>query len=77
MITDRSVGPNSFVDCRQPYNDQTPPPKYFDRQIILAPLPNKKEDILKGLEELPSGGLICVDKEAMEKQKGVLVDVVK
>lgn len=32
---------------------------------------------MKGLKEQPYGGLVCVDKEAMERQKGVLVDVLK
>lgn len=32
---------------------------------------------MKGLVEPPYGGLVCTDEEAMERQKGVLVDVVK
>ena len=30
MATTDSVGPNSFVDCRQPYHHESPPPRYFD-----------------------------------------------
>ncbi len=37
----------------------------------------KKEEILKGFKEAPEGGLICTDEEAMERQKGVLIEVVK
>lgn len=44
---------------------------------MLAPLPTKKEEILRGLTEPAFGGLVCTDQEAMERQKGVLVDVVK
>jgi len=33
----------------------------------LTPLPTRKEDILRGLEEMPSGGLICTDQEAMDR----------
>jgi len=65
------------VDNRQGYDHLAPPPKYFDLDTLLAPLPTKKEDILKGLTEPPFGGLVCTDQEAMERQKGVLVDVVK
>ena len=57
---------------------KSPPPKYFTQEILLAPLPSNKEDILRGLEEHAThGGLICIDQEAMERQKGVLVNVVK
>jgi hypothetical protein len=48
-----SVGKNSFVDCRQPYSHLAPPPKYFDLEILLQPLPVAKDDILRGLEILP------------------------
>jgi hypothetical protein len=65
------------VDSRQEYDHASPPPKYFDDEIILAPLPSKKSEIMKGLIEPPFGGLVCTDEEAMERQKGVLVDVVK
>ena len=75
--TEVGVGPNSFVDFRQGYSERCPPPKYFTQEILLTPLPTRKEDILKGLEEMPSGGLVCTDQEAMERQKGVLVNVVK
>jgi hypothetical protein len=33
----------------------------------LAPLPTKKEEILYGLEEQEYGGLVCTDKEALDK----------
>jgi hypothetical protein len=49
------------VDSRQNYDEKCPPPKYFTENILLAPLQNKKDEILKGLEEQPYGGLICTD----------------
>lgn len=61
------VGPNSFVDYRQPSDKKSPPPKYFDESVLLEPLPTCKEDIMKGLKEMEYGGLQCVDKEAMER----------
>jgi hypothetical protein len=72
-----SVPPLSFVDPRQPYNHKCPPAKYFTEEILTAPLPTSKEMILKGLEEQEYGGLVCRDQEALDKQKGVLVDVLK
>ena len=77
LNTTASVDPNSFVDYRQPFHHESPPPKYFDPEILLNPLPSAKVDILKGLVEPPFGGLVCTDQDAMERQKGVLVDVVK
>jgi hypothetical protein len=77
MSTTTSVGGCSFVDNRQPYDHSSPPPKYFDNDTLLILLPTKKEELLKGFTEPPFGGLVCTDQEAMERQKGVLVDVVK
>lgn len=31
----QSVGPNSFVDYRQPYKKKAPPPKYFTEDVLL------------------------------------------
>ena len=78
LSSTKPVGPNSFVDFRREYDHASPPPKYFDEEILLALLPTVKKDIMKGLiEPEPFGGLVCTDQEAMDRQKGVLVDVVK
>lgn len=61
------MGEYSFVDPRSDFDRSSPPPKYFDEEIILNPLPVRKEDILKGLIEPPFGGLVCTDQEAMER----------
>lgn len=54
-----------------------PPPKYFTEKHLNEGLPVKKDDILRGFEMKKSGGLICMDQEAIEKQKGVLGNVVR
>lgn len=73
-----AVGKYSFADKRQPYSNESPPPKYFSNDLLLNfGLSNKKDEILKGLIIPPQGGLICVDQEAMERQKGVLAEVLK
>jgi hypothetical protein len=57
-----AVGPKSFVDFRRDYDHASPPPKYFDDEILLTQLPTAKKDIMKGLvEPEPHGGLICTD----------------
>ena len=65
------------MDSRQPYDDKCPPPIYLDNETLMKPLPISKADILQGLEEREFGGLVCTDEEALERQKGVLVDVLK
>ncbi len=61
MSSQVAVGPNSFVDNRQPYNPKSPPPKYFTEDMLLTPLPICKEEILKGMIEPANGGLVCID----------------
>jgi len=40
-------------------------------------LPVTKDEILKGFEKYVKGGLVYTDQEALDKQKGVLVEVLK
>ena len=62
------MGPNSFVDSRQPYYSHIPPPRHFTDAELLDPLPVLKEDILRGLVcPADKGGLICMDEEMMER----------
>jgi len=56
---------------------QAPPPKYLTPEELRKPLPTKKEDVMAALEESPFGALICTDKDAMDRQKGILVDVLR
>lgn len=72
-----AVGPYSFVDCRQDYDPKCPPPTYLPYKDVNAPLPIEKEDIFAKFEFCEKGGLRCTDEEAMERQKGVLKEVVK
>lgn len=71
------VGPYSFVDIRQDYDSSCPPPTYLQYEDVNAKLPVEKAEIFEKLEFLEKGGLKCTDEEAMERQKGVLKDVVK
>ena len=72
-----SVGPFSFVDIRQDYDEECPPPTYLHYRDVHLKLPVEKEDIFEKFEFCERGGLRCTDEEAMERQKGVLKDVVK
>ena len=71
------MGPNSFVDSRQEYRPNCPAAIYFDEKILTEPLPQDKAVILKSFKEQKNGTLVCTDKEILDKQKGVLVDVLK
>ena len=62
MSTTNAVGPFSFVDFRHKYDHASPPPKYFDEEILLAQLPQIRKEIMRGLiEPEPFGGLVCTD----------------
>ena len=67
---------NSFVKPGD-IDPLCPPPLYFTEEEMTKPLATDKKEIFKGLEETKIGTLICTDKEAMDRQKGILVDVVK
>ena len=72
-----SVGPYSFVNIRQDYDQECPPPTYLPYEDVNEKLPIEKDEIFEKFEFCKSGGLRCTDEEAMERQKGVLKDVVK
>ena len=59
--TTKGVGIYSFVDSRQQYIENCPPPKYLTEEMLTNPLPVHKEDILKGFITPAKGGLICID----------------
>lgn len=71
-------GPNSFADPRVPSTEEhCPAPKYLSNEVVLTPLPTRKNDYLSGLQLNNEGCLVCTDQEALDKQKGVLTNVVK
>ena len=70
-----SVSPYSFVDHRQKFHDESPPPTYLPYETLDGELPTEYEDLFLDLTLNPSGGLICTNEEAMDKQKGIIKDV--
>lgn len=68
---------NSFADPNLQHDEFCPPPKYLSNQVLLKSLPVRKQEILAGLIVNDEGCLVCTDQEALEKQKGVLVNVAK
>jgi hypothetical protein len=72
-----AVPPYSFVDSNQEYDSKSPPPTYLPYDQVAIKLPTEKDDIFEKFEFCKAGGLRCTDEEAMERQKGVLKDVVK
>ena len=61
------VAVNSFADPRLQHEEQPAPPKYLSNQVLLAPLPSLREEILAGLIVNEEGCLVCTDVEALEK----------
>ena len=78
LKTDKSAGPNSFLDTNVVDPDpKIPPPLYFSDKILTEPLPTDYNVILKSFEKNDQGCLVCTDETIMEKQKGVLYEVAK
>lgn len=74
---EEGVPPFSFLDHNYPYSDKHPPPTYIDYKTLSKPKPTEKQNILTGLEQNEKGILQCVDREMLEKSKGVVMYVVK
>ena len=71
------TGPYSFLKG-EAFNPSLPPPTYIKLEDLKKAKPVRSKEILLGMENHPkAGGLICVDQEAIAKQKGVIGDVFK
>ena len=51
--------------------------KTYTRQPKVNTMKLKDNQILKSFKEQKNGSLVCTDKEQLDKQKGVLMDVLK
>jgi hypothetical protein len=71
------VSPFSFVDARQEYDPKNPAPTYMKYSAVSLKLPIEKDELFENFALIEKGGLKCTDEEAIERQKGVLKDVVK
>lgn len=54
-----------------------PPPLYMKYDILKRTKGVEKKDIFYGLERLASGELKCVDREILDKQKGLISEMLK
>ena len=78
LIYSQKIGscPYSFLNG-EPFNPKCPPPTYLSLEDLKKPKTTESKQILFGLEPHAKGGLICVDQEAIAKQKGVVGEVFK
>ena len=45
-----------------------PLPKYLTNEEVNKPLPTEKNDVLKDYKEIADGGgIVCINKEAMDR----------
>jgi len=79
QIYSTTVGmpPNSYLPPDKLFDRNSPPPTYVPYVILSKSAPTTKDEIFRGLEIRPQGGLVCTDKEILDKQKGVVKDVSK
>ena len=70
--------PFSFVDpTKRKVINEMPPPTYLTTEELVYHLHFAKDDMLTGYKESGEGGVECIDKKVYEKQKGVVVDLLK
>lgn len=75
---DKVISPFSFVDpTKRKYNPEVPPPIYLTTEELKYDLHYTKADMLTGYAESAEGGVECVDKKIYEKQKGVVMNLLK
>jgi hypothetical protein len=73
-----NLGPFSFLDQNFIKDKpRLPPPVYLSMGMLTQEKSRDKSSILKGLEVTSSGELKLVDEEALKKQRGVVMDVIK
>lgn len=79
QIYSRIVGvpPRTFLTRAPGYSPKSPPPTYFTDAEMMMCTKKNKEEILKGFEIPPEGGLLCVDPEVIKRQSGVFADAIK
>jgi hypothetical protein len=74
---EKAVYPESFVESTSEYDPKGPPPKYLTKEELLKPKAVNKEDIMSGFKMMKDGQLVCTDQEAMDKQSGILMEVLR
>lgn len=58
------------------YDHETPPPTYTSIRVLNQERATDKESQLYGYESIKEGGLKCVDEAVLNKQKGVIMEVI-
>lgn len=58
-------------------NPKLPAPTYIKHSVLAAPKHFVKDEIFKGLEITKKGELKLVDKEILERQKGIASEVLR
>ena len=79
QIYSRIVGvpPYSFITTNTAYDHNSPPPTYLSPTELMSCTKTQKEQFMAGFVIPPEGGLLCVDKEILKRQSGVISDMVK
>lgn len=72
----KGTSPFTFVPDR-PFDAAMPPPTYTPYAKLCEPKPLRSSEILQGLTIQINGTLKCTDQEAIDKQKGVVPEVLK
>ena len=73
----KAVGYFSFLPWETAFMADNPPPCYLKFEVLKKLKGITKEEILAGVERQNTGELKCVDKEVLDKQKGIVGEMIK
>ena len=72
-----SLGDGAVRPSKKTYNPLIPPPTYLATSELIHHQFFEKSDLFAGYVESDSGGVKCVDQKVYDKQKGVVIDLLK
>jgi hypothetical protein len=70
------LGPYSFITFDYKYRPTSPPPTYLNNEELYKLTTRTKNDNLKGFIIPKEGGLMCVDKDILKKQSGIIATMI-
>jgi len=69
--------PESFVESTAEYDKLAPPPTYLTADELMKVKHTSKMAILNGFKRMKDGALVCTDTEAIAKQSGIMMEVLR
>lgn len=75
--TQIATGPRSSLSAAATYDPKSPPPVYLSDLELMSCTKRTKEEFLAGFAIPAEGGLLCVDQDILQRQSGIISDMLK